>query len=310
MQQPRLNAVTCASPGGLHRMAYREWGDPDNPNLVLCVHGLTRTGHDFDTLAATLANDYRVVCPDVAGRGLSDRLVNPNFYQVGQYVSDMLTLLTKLAPKKLSWVGTSMGGLIGMVYLGGLASTRLWPSQRSPAQSLEPIPDPTIKISKLVLNDVGPHIEPASLARIGEYVGAAVDFDTFEQAVAYMKSVSAAFGPHTDEQWTALTRHYFVPLQDKWVKHYDLNLALPFKTMNPEAVAAGEQYLWGAYASYQEPVLIVRGAESDLLSPESLKKMLSLNPKARAVEFAGVGHAPTLMNSEQIDALKDFLNAE
>ena len=164
-------------------MAYTEWGDPDNDRILLCVHGLTRTGRDFDTLARRLAGQYRVVCPDVVGRGRSDWLSNPALYTVPQYVSDMVTLIARLRPATLAWVGTSMGGLIGLGLAGAAAYARMarasqpnggdWPEGRD------------IRFERMVLNDVGPRLEPAALARIGQYVGQPGRFDSFDQAVRY-----------------------------------------------------------------------------------------------------------------------------
>ena len=308
MTLPRLNAVTCSSPAGLHRMAYHEWGDSDNPDTVLCVHGLTRTGRDFDDLAQRLAKDFRVVCPDVVGRGMSDRLANPLFYGVPQYTADMVSLIARLQPSRLQWVGTSMGGLIGMAYAGSMAYARQLQQQQTPAQTYQALPETGLRLDKLVLNDVGPHIEPVSLARIGQYVGEAVSFDSLASAVEYVKKTAASFGPHTEQQWQALTRYTYIEQSGKWIKHYDLGIAEAFKMVTPEQATQGEQLLWQAYTCVQAPVLIVRGQQSDLLSPATLKKMLELNPRARAVEFAGVGHAPTLMAADQLEAVIGFLN--
>jgi len=291
-------------------MAYYDWGDQDNPNVVLCVHGLTRNGRDFDALAQHLLKDYRVICPDVVGRGLSDRLANPNFYAVGQYVSDMVTLLAKIQPQQLNWVGTSMGGLIGMAYAGAVAGAAIASGRLTPAQVHQAIPDVTKRIDKLILNDVGPHIEAASLVRIGEYVGTSVQFDSFKDAVEYMRTISTSFGPHSDDQWQALTEFYFIESKGKWIKHYDLSLSVPFKTMTPEMAEQGEQILWASYSSLKAPVLIVRGKDSDLLSVDTLAKMLAINPQAQSVQFDGVGHAPTLMHTDQIDAVKGFIYAD
>ncbi len=307
MISPRLKAVTCSSPAGLHRMAYYEWGDPKNPDTVLCVHGLTRTGRDFDALAQRLSKDFRVVCPDVVGRGLSDRLANPMFYAVPQYAADMVSLIARLQPSRLHWVGTSMGGLIGLAYAGSMAYAQSLQTIPTPAQTYQELPSTGVRLDKIVLNDVGPHIEPDSLDRIGEYVGTPVSFDSFNDAVTYVKTTAASFGPHTEEQWQELTRYTYIELAGKWVKHYDLGLAVPFKAMTPETAAQGEQILWQAYASIQAPILIVRGQDSDLLSPQTMQQMLERNTRARAVEFAGVGHAPTFMAHDQIEAVAGFL---
>ena len=285
MATPRLEAVMCSSPAGLHRMAYYEWGDPDNSQVVLCVHGLTRTGRDFDVLAAKLSQDFRVVCPDVAGRGLSDRL----------------------QPSTLHWVGTSMGGLIGLAYAGALAIAQVQQQNLTPAQHYEKLPSTQVRLDRLVLNDVGPHIEPVSLERIGEYVGEALQFNTFDDCVQYVKATAASFGPHSESQWQDLTRHTYIEQNGHWIKHYDLALAEPFKAMTPQEAAQGEQYLWSAYTSIQTPILVVHGVESDLLTQETVEQMLARNPHARACDFIGVGHAPTLMADDQVKAVTDFL---
>ncbi|NQW83863.1 MAG: alpha/beta hydrolase [Alcaligenaceae bacterium] len=309
MATPRLKAVMCSSPAGLHRMAYTEWGDPSNKKVVLCVHGLTRTGRDFDVLAKRLAQDYRVVCPDVVGRGMSDRLANPAFYAVPQYAADMVNLVDRLQPSELHWVGTSMGGLIGLAYAGALALARVQQQTLTPAQHYSSLPSTGVRLDRLVLNDVGPRLEPVSLERIGQYVGEAIEFASFDDAVQYVKKTAASFGPHTKAQWQELTRYTYIEQNGVWLKHYDLGLAVPFKSMTPALAAQGEQYLWSAYASVQTPILILRGAESDLLSKQTLQQMLERNPQARSHEFKGVGHAPTLMADDQVKVVTDFLYA-
>ncbi|GGX06597.1 hypothetical protein GCM10007242_09890 [Pigmentiphaga litoralis] len=189
LEEPRLAHVTCLSPAGLHRMAYWEWGDPDNSAVLVCVHGLTRSGRDFDRLARRLSSRYRVVCPDIVGRGQSDWLADPAYYVVPQYVSDMLPLLAAVRGSTVHWFGTSLGGLIGMS-LASLAGT---------------------PITRLVLNDVGPRLAPDALMRIGQYVGRAGDFPSKEAGLEYLSVVSAAFGPHTPEAWQELNQYILVP---------------------------------------------------------------------------------------------------
>ena len=303
--EPRLDFVTCASPAGLHRMAYWEWGDPGNDQVLVCVHGLTRSGRDFDTLARRLAGRYRVVCPDVVGRGRSDWLANPAFYTVPQYVSDMVTLLARLKPARLAWVGTSMGGLIGLALSGAAVFARAMLAMRPHAGMLPP--EQGFHLDKLVLNDVGPRLETGALARIGQYVGEPGEFASFEEAVATMRANSVTFGPHTDAQWADLARYLYPQQGDKWVKHYDLALSQALAAQTPEELAAGEQILWRSYDSLPCPVLIVRGAESDLLTRATVEEMLKRNRRAQAHEVAGVGHAPTLISDEQVDPVASFL---
>lgn len=293
--EPRLESVACLDPSGLHRMAWWEWGARDNPRVVVCVHGLTRQGRDFDTLARALAADRRVVCPDVVGRGRSDWLADPMAYQVPTYVADMVTLLARLGADEVDWVGTSMGGLIGM----GLASLRDR-SGRSP-------------VRRLVLNDVGPALQAEAIRRIGGYVGQPRRFASEEEAADYLWSISRGFGPHGREQWLALTRPQLKAVHDGegagFVPHYDPAIALPFKAVTPELAAAGEAVLWQRYDALRCPTLLIRGADSDLLSAETARAMTQRGPRARLVELPGVGHAPTLVQPEQVALVREFLDA-
>jgi pimeloyl-ACP methyl ester carboxylesterase len=267
-------------------MAYKEWGDPRNSNVLVCVHGVTRVSDDFDDLARELSDVYRVVCPDVVGRGRSDWLRNPAYYVLPQYVSDMVTLLARLDADKLDWVGTSMGGLIGI----GLAG-------------LEGNP-----IRRLVLNDIGPTLSHAALERIGAYVSQKVRFDTREEAEKYIRDVMVTFGPHADHQWKKLADDVLRQDADgKWIRHYDPRLALPFKSSTVEAAAHAEAMLWAAYDAIRCPTLLMRGAQSDLLTHETAQEMTRRGPKANLVEIAGVGHAPTLMHGDQIAIVQKFL---
>lgn len=307
MLSPRLHAVTCSSPAGLHRMAYHEWGDPENPEVVLCVHGLTRTGRDFDSLARVLSDRYRVVCPDVVGRGLSDWLMNPAFYAVPQYASDMVTLIARLKPTRLHWIGTSMGGLIGMVFGGLIAHSRASRSNKMALHRFTALPQTNLRLDSMVLNDVGPHIEHVSLERIGHYVGEDVQFASFQQAIEYMRETCASFGTHTDEQWADLTRYVFAEHSGKWCKSYDLGIASAFKNLQPERSDQGENLLWSAYGSIPVPIQIIRGEHSDLLSMQTCEKMLRMQPGARLEQIPDVGHAPTLIKHEQISLIDEFL---
>jgi pimeloyl-ACP methyl ester carboxylesterase len=290
MSEARIKSVQCSSPAGLHRMAYKEWGDPSNPHVLVCVHGVTRVSDDFDHLAHAMCDRYRVVCPDVVGRGRSDRLRDPSHYVLPQYVADMVTLVARATANNdegtVHWVGTSMGGLIGMA----LASM-----DESP-------------IRKLVLNDIGPVLDAAAMARIGEYIGQDMRFPSFEHGAAYVRELSTSFGPHTDEQWHKLASDVLRQEADgSWVRHYDLGLAKPFHAITPELAKAGEAGLWKAFDAIRCPTLLLRGELSDLLSRETAAQMAARGPKPKVVEIAGVGHAPTLMHDEQIAVVRDFL---
>jgi pimeloyl-ACP methyl ester carboxylesterase len=286
MTEPRLNHVQCLDTRGLHRMAYWEWGDAANPRVLVCVHGLSRQGRDFDVLARAMCGEYRVVCPDVVGRGESDALADPMGYQLPAYVADMVTLLARLDAMTLHWVGTSMGGLIGLA----LASMKESP------------------VSRLVLNDVGPAIRYEAIERIATYLGAPLRWNTVEEAADYLWSISQGFGPHTRDEWLALTRPMLKPDGAGGFKpHYDANIALPFKALTREMVAGGEAMTWHAYDAIRCPTLVLRGADSDLLTHETAQSMTQRGPKARLREFAGVGHAPTLGTTEQVQAVREFL---
>lgn len=277
----REHAVWCMGPHGLHRMAYTEWGDPDNPKVLLCVHGLTRNGRDFDALAQALSADYRVVCPDVAGRGRSGWLRVKSDYTFPLYVSDMVTLIARLDAEQVDWVGTSMGGLIGILLAG----------------------QPHTPVRKLVLNDVGPLITAKSLRGIGQYIGLGTVFPTLEAAEGYMRQVGAPMGALTDEQWQHLTRYSTSPVEGGYVYMYDPALGDAFRMM-PILL---DVEAWGAFDSIAHPVMAIRGAESEVLGREIWLEMGERGPKAKLIEFPGIGHAPALMSEDQIAVVRDFL---
>ena len=285
MTDPRLRHVQCLDARGLHRMAYWDWGDPGAERVLVCAHGLTRQGRDFDTLARALADDYRVVCPDVVGRGESDWLVDPAGYQISAYVADMVTLLARLDATTVHWVGTSMGGLIGMA-LAALPGT---------------------PITRLVLNDVGPAIDAAGIARIASYVGAPMTWGSAEEAADYLRTISQGFGPHSREQWMALTGPMLRHADASFHLHYDPAIAVSLRQITPQAAAAGAAALWAAYDAIRCPTLLLRGETSDVLSRDTAAAMAQRGPHARVHEFAGVGHAPTLVDAGQVAVLREFL---
>ena len=298
MPQPTLNYVPCTDAAGGHRMAYWQWGDAVASHVIVCVHGLSRQGRDFDVLAqgllARAEHPLRIVCPDIVGRGRSDRLADPMGYQLPGYAADMLQLLALLhaqAPiSTLDWVGTSMGGLIGMAVCG---TPRL------------PLPVP---VRRLVLNDVGPTIQWQALQRIGTYLGNTGRFDTVQQAADAMWAISASFGPHTPEQWLALSQPMLKALPEGgFTLHYDPAIAVPFRTLTEESAVQGEAALWQLYENIRADTLLTRGARSDLLSHDTAQAMTQRGPRARLVEFEGVGHAPTFVTEHQVEAVASFL---
>lgn len=276
--------VRCVSSAGLHQMVYTEWGERDNPRVLICAHGLTRNGRDFDDLARALANEYRVICPDVVGRGRSDWLRDPSHYVFPQYVADMMTLIARLDVPAVHWFGTSMGGLIGMFIA-----------------SLEDTP-----ITRLILNDVGPVITSESLKRIGEYLGRAPKFDLYEEAEQFIRTVSAPFGNLTDAQWRHLTEYSIRPgIDGRLEMRYDPAISKPFQ----QTLLLQDVDLWPIYDRICCPTLLVRGAESDLLTAEAAHAMTQRGPKPRLVEIPNVGHAPMFLDEAQITIARDFLLA-
>jgi pimeloyl-ACP methyl ester carboxylesterase len=298
MTEPTLNYVHCPDTSDGHRMAFWQWGDACAAHLVVCVHGLARQGRDFDTLAMALVarsnRPIRIVCPDIVGRGRSDWLKDPMAYQFPTYAADMLVLLAHLHQQSpvqtLDWVGTSMGGLIGLIIC---------------AQPDLPLP---VKIRRLVLNDVGPVIQPAALQRIGAYLGETGRFETVQQAADATWAVSTTFGPHTPAQWLALSQAMVRPHPDGGLTlHYDPAIAVPVRAASQDSAAQGEAMLWQLYDALTCQTLLLRGALSDLLSPGTALAMTQRGPRARLVEFAGVGHAPTLVAPDQVEAVAAFV---
>lgn len=303
MLEPRLHYVTCANPYGLHRMAYWEWGEVDNDKVLLCVHGLSRSGRDFDEVAREMSKTHRVICPDVVGRGASDFHDYPDFYAVPYYVADMLTLIAHLKPKTLDYLGTSMGGIIGMVLAG--SNTVL--KQKMSRNTVLP-QEAAIPLQKMILNDVGPRLEKDALARIGTTVGQAVRFDSLKQAIDVLKVKAASFGPMADEHWETFAKACLKQDGKAWVQHYDLGIAKGFTALSTqEAVAKSEKALWGFYKQIDIPMLIIHGEVSDLLTAESVDEMLAENTLASMVRIPETGHAPALLEAEQVAIVRDFL---
>ena len=278
----RQQQVQCISPSGLHRMAYTEWGDARNPRVLVCVHGLTRNGRDFDALARAMSAHYRVICPDVVGRGQSSHLRDPAGYQIPQYVSDMVTLIARLGVERVDWVGISMGGLIGMALA-----------------SLDGSP-----VGRLLLSDVGPVIKVDALQRLSDYVGADPVWSSFDEALAYVRQISAPFGNLDAAQWQHLAETSVIRRADgRWAFRYDPRIAAVFNS----AFVDKDVDLWPIYELIKCPALVVRGAESDLLTRETWERMGACGPRAELVEVPGVGHAPMFLNEEQISIARNFL---
>ena len=281
MLEPRRRTFRSLSAHGFHEVVYREWGHPESSRAVVCVHGLTRNGRDFDTLGAALADRFRLLCPDMPGRGESEWLPDANDYVFPTYLSTLTAMLAHARVERIAWVGTSMGGLLGMI----VAAQRSSPVER------------------LVVNDIGPVIEPAALARIAGYVGLNPSFESFAALEAHIREVSAPFGPLADLQWRDLARTTSRQTADgRWRLNYDPGIAVPFRN---SASAGGD--LWPVWDAIRCPTLVLRGAESDLLSKATVDAMRARGPKPRVIEFQGVGHAPMMLSMEQIEPVAAFL---
>jgi pimeloyl-ACP methyl ester carboxylesterase len=280
-------------------MAYWSWGDQAASHVVVCVHGLTRQGRDFDLLAQALvasAKDanlpaIRVICPDVVGRGKSEWLPDPMGYQFAQYAGDMAVMLQSLHAQhpiqRLDWVGTSMGGVIGMLL------------------AAQPLPTP---VQNLVLNDIGPVVSWSSILNMKTYVGEVGKFQTIQDAANAMWEISKSFGPHTSEEWLALSQHMVKCLDDgTYSLHYDPALRVPILAVTQEQAQAGEAALWQVYDAIQCNTFLIHGAQSELLSLAAVNEMQQRGPRVKVATVQGVGHAPTLTHPDQIDIVRQFL---
>jgi pimeloyl-ACP methyl ester carboxylesterase len=274
--------LTCIGPHGFHRLAYTEWPGPshDAP-VLLCVHGLTRNSRDFDVLAQALSAHYRVICPDMPGRGKSEWLSNAADYGYPIYLGDITTLIARLDVERVDWVGTSMGGLIGMLFAAL----------------------PHAPIGKLVINDVGAFVAKAGIERIAAYAGLDPGFADLAAFEAALRRVHAPFGPLSHAQWHHLAAHSSRRKPDGSIGfNYDPKIAEAFKQGPLTDVA-----LWPTWDAIKCPVLLLRGAQSDILLAEDAVAMTQRGPRAKLVEFAGIGHAPALMEDDQIATIRDFL---
>jgi pimeloyl-ACP methyl ester carboxylesterase len=303
--------VLCLSPAGFHRVAYLDWGPLASDHVVLCVHGLARNSRDFDFLAAKLARKCRVICPDVVGRGDSEWLADKSDYRFSTYLADAAVLLARVtAPrrsvlsglfgrwpafrrsaKRIDWVGTSMGGLIGML----LAAK------------------PGSPIRRLVLNDVGPFVSWGSLYRLKGYVGGGRSFPSVAAAESWIREVCAPFGRLTDKQWRHLARHsVFAAEKGNYQLRYDPGIGESMRGHSDPEFPLGPNFLagidlWSTWAQVRCPVLVLRGADSDVLTRATVDRMQAEKPDLQVAEFGGAGHAPALMDPQQIAAVTRFL---
>ena len=284
MDNGTLHHVLCGGAMGLYRMAYREWGDPHNPRVLLCVHGLTRNSLDFSYLARALSSTYRVVAPDVVGRGESDFHPEPMAYNTITYAADMMTLIARLNVASVDWLGTSMGGLIGMLLAG----------------------QPKTPIRRLILNDVGPTLTLEALKRIAGYVGNPYEFADLPTAQRYARIIFAPFALASDAEWQCLFESTFKPLPSGGVRfNYDARIGQPLQ----QALLGAAVDLWPVYERITCPTMLVRGSLSDLLTPETATEMTRRGPLAKLQQIDGVGHAPMFMNDDQVQIVRDFLES-
>jgi len=271
-------------PHGFHRVVYYEWGDPANDRVLMCVHGMARNGRDFDFLAEALQDEWRVVCPDVPGRGKSDRLAVGTDYGYPLYLADMAALIARLDVEQVDWVGTSMGGLMGIM----LAA------------------QPNNPVRKLLANDVGPYIPKAALERIAGYVGTDPRFPDLAALEAYYREIYVPFGDLTDAQWAHLAEHGHRKMDDGTVRlHYDPAIGDPLRDLD----ALEDIDLWPVWDAVHRPTLVLRGADSDVLDAETAVQMSQRGPKAELIQLDGYGHAPPLMNAEQIELVRNWLRS-
>ncbi len=271
----------AAGPAGPHKIAYMDWGNCNNPNVLVCVHGLTRNSRDFDVIADVFDKEYRVICVDIAGRGESDWLKCSSNYSYPQYISDIISLLQHLKVGKIDWLGTSMGGILGM-FLAAL---------------------PDSPIQKLVINDIGPLIPSEALRRISRYLGKSAKFSSIIEVELYLRDVHAAFGPLTDQQWAHLAVHSArADTSGEWTLTYDPMIADAFGDVINQDID-----LWDIWHSITCPTLMLRGENSDVLPIEIAVQARTCGPQPILHQFANVGHAPALMADDQIQYIQRWL---
>ena len=279
----KTKSFLSLNPKGFHRVVYQEWGYPGNPNVIVCVHGLTRNSRDFDDLARRLADRYRVICPDIVGRGQSDWLPQDSPYGLSQYAQDMTSLIARLDVEHVDWIGTSMGGLIGII----LASFA-----RSP-------------IKRLVLNDIGPFVHKKALKRIGSYVGLDPRFNSLDEYVAALRENYLSFKGLSDAQWHHLEQHGSRKAEDgRLALHYDPSIGDATR-----AAADQDVELWAVWDQIRCPQLLLWGRQSDVLTADTVNQMQQRNSQLTLSGWEDIGHPPSLMEAEQIDVVDDWLSS-
>ncbi|WP_136443867.1 alpha/beta fold hydrolase [Pacificoceanicola onchidii] len=276
-----VSKVRCVSRHGFHDVAYSDWGDPDAQDCLVCVHGLTRNARDFDQVAQALSPQMRVICADLAGRGQSDWLRDASDYNLLQYNMDMTTLLARTGLPQVDWLGTSLGGLIG-ISLAGM--------EGSP-------------IRRLIINDVAPEIPYAALRRITSYVQTKTEFETLDDVEAHLRETLSPFGPMTNDDWAKMARTSAFETETGYHQHHDPGIISNFRRY----FMFMHFNIWKYWDAITCPVLILRGTQSDFLTERLRDKMLERLPHASVIEFDGIGHVPTLNTPSQINEIKEWL---
>lgn len=276
--------ILAPNKGGKHRIVYQDWGDENNPKVLICVHGLTRNSRDFDYLAHELSSEYRVIAPDIVGRGQSDWLTDSSMYTMEQYASDMVSLITSLKLKEVDWLGTSLGGLIGMT----LAS------------------QPNTPIKRLILNDIGPVIKKEAIAYLATALSETPHFQSLDDLRGFLKEAYVTMGHMDPHHWEHMvTYDHRITSEGKITRNFDPKITRWVTSMTNSDVA-----MWELFESIQCPILIIHGQESVILTSEICQEMLKRNPHASLITLPGVGHTPSLMPKAQIQVVEDWLSGE
>ncbi len=292
---PQEKSFRCPTPESaevigstFHNLHYMEWGDPEAKETVVCIHGMTRNARDFDYIACRLAHEgFRVLSVDIVGRGKSDWLSHGSLYSYPLYVADMIAFFTQKCTDDVYLIGTSMGGLIGIMLEASMPHL----------------------IKAMVLNDVGPLVPKEAITRIGSYVGHQMDFQTRFEAEAHFRSVHACFGVREEEHWQHLFRHSIIENKDgTWSYSYDPAIGEAFWTRSGKQRKLPDMDIWSVWNMIDPPALVLRGEESDILLPETAKQMAA-RKQVDLLEFANVGHAPMLMEDAQIEPVVEWLVA-
>ncbi len=278
----RRGNVAVLMDGVLKHMAVHEWGDSKNPRVVICVHGLSRNGRDFDVVSDALSKDFRVLCPDVPGRGQSDWLASADQYSILTYVRFINAMLTEFGVQSYHWVGTSMGGLIGMVMAATAGSA----------------------MQRFVINDIGPTLEIEAIKRIAGYVGLAPNFASYPELYAAARVAITTFGPLTEEHYQHMVSTSCWQRADgRWEFNMDPKVGEAFRS----GLVAPAADMWPLWLAVTQPTLILRGINSDLLSAATLAKMVATHSNARALTINDTGHAPMIFDAPTVAAVRDFL---